>query len=340
LTYQGRSPDDQTVVLSDVTKVYEPTPRWMRAFVRTVIRTPIVALDGVDLVVRAGEICAVVGPNGAGKTTLFRIIVGLTTPTTGRGAVLGLDMEREPEQIRRLVGWMPAEDRSLLMRTTCKENLDLHGRLQGMPARELRPAISRMLETVGLERHRDSIVAGLSAGMKARLRLARALLPSPRVLLLDEPTGAVDPVAAHGILQLITDLVREQRLAVLLSSHRLEEIEALQSHAILLDQGRIRYSGDLAELRRRWERPSLELVLGSGAAAIRLAADLVAAGVDTTVEAATVRCRLPADASVGELLGGLGSRIRDVQGVREIPMPLRDLIARVYAPEYRDRSAA
>jgi ABC-2 type transport system ATP-binding protein len=224
------------------------------------------------------------------------------------------------------------------MRTTCNENLLLHGRLQGMTTRELRSGIRQILETVGLDRQRDSIVATLSSGMKARLRLARALLPGPRVLLLDEPTGAVDPVAAHAILTLITDLVREQRLAVLLSSHRLEEIEALQSYAVLLDGGRVRYSGDLDDLRRTWERPSLEFVVVSEAAAMALAANLVAVGIDTDVHETTVSCRLPVDASVGELLADLGANLRDVRGIREVPMPLRDLIARVYAAEDRNRS--
>jgi ABC-2 type transport system ATP-binding protein len=338
MTRPGSVPDDATIVLSGLSKVYAPTPPWMRVFARTTIREPVVALDSVDLTVRAGEICAVVGPNGAGKTTLFRIIVGLTTPTSGRGSVLGLDVEHESVRVRRLVGWMPAEDRSLLMRTTCKENLQLHGRLQGMQRHELRIAIPHILETVGLALQRDSMVATLSSGMKARLRLARALLPSPRVLLLDEPTGAVDPVAAHAILGLITDLVREQGLAVLLSSHRLEEIQALHSYAVLLDRGRVRYSGDLDDLRQTWERPLLELVVSSEAGAMRLAAGLVAAGVETIVEATRVRCRLPADASVGELLGSLGGHVRDIYSIREVPMPLRELIARVYAVQPADRS--
>jgi ABC-2 type transport system ATP-binding protein len=278
------------------------------------------------------------GPNGAGKTTLFRIVVGLTTPTRGSGTVLGLDVERDSVRIRRLVGWMPAEDRSLLMRTSSEENLQLHGRLQGMTGRELRVAIPRILDTVGLAHARHTIVATLSAGMKARLRLARALLPGPRVLLLDEPTGAVDPVAAHAVLTLITDLVDDQRLAVLLSSHRLEEIEALQSYAVLLDRGRVRYSGSLDDLRRTWERPSLEFVLGDAAGAVRLAADLVAVGVSTAVDLTTVRCELPADASIGALLAGLGDRLRDVRSVREVPMPMRDLIARVYDGDRRHRS--
>jgi ABC-2 type transport system ATP-binding protein len=338
LTPSGPDAGRETIVLSGVSKVYAPTPRWMRVFARTAIRHPVAALDGVDLVVRAGQICAVVGPNGAGKTTLFRIIVGLTTPSSGCGSVLGLDVEHDSERVRRLVGWMPAEDRSLLMRTSCRENLQLHGRLQGMSRRELKSGIPRILETVGISPQIDSIVATLSSGMKARLRLARALLPSPRVLLLDEPTGAVDPIAAHGFLTLITDLVREQGLAVLLSSHRLEEIEVLHSYAVLLDRGRVRYTGDLDELRRTWERPGLELVLATEPAAVRLGADLVATGIDTSVEGCTVRCRLSADAAVGDLLLSLGDRLREVRSVREVPMPLRELIARVYARGQTDRS--
>jgi ABC-2 type transport system ATP-binding protein len=330
MTDSARGAGEELVVLSGLTKVYEPTPRWMRALARTHIRHPVQALDGIDLVVRAGQICAIVGPNGAGKTTMFRIMVGLTTPSSGRGTVLGFDVERECEQVRQVLGWMPAEDRSLLMRATCKENLQLHGRLQGMSRRELAAALPEVLATVGLEQQRDTIVASLSAGMKARLRLARALLPGPRVLLLDEPTGAVDPVAAHGLLTLIMDLVRDEKLAVLISSHRLEEIEALQSYAVLLDRGRVKYSGDLDDLRNEWDRPQVELVFTDESAAVRAAADLVAAGIDTVVDGTAVRCRLRGRDGIGEVLADLGPLARKVHRVREIPMPLRDLIARVY----------
>ena len=263
---------DAVISLRGISKVYEPTPGWMRLLARTHIQHPVHALDGVDLTVGAGEICAVVGPNGAGKTTLFRIMVGLTTASAGTGSVFGLDVGRDSQQVRHVVGWMPTDDRSLLMRATCRENLLLHGRLQGMPRRRLSGAVDGILATVGLHAQRDAVVASLSAGMKARLRLARALLPGPRALILDEPTGAVDPVAAHALLGLIQDLVREQRLAVLISSHRLEEIEALQSHALLLDGGRVRYAGDLEELRAAWERPTVELVMSGPEASARAAA--------------------------------------------------------------------
>ncbi|MFD0823392.1 ABC transporter ATP-binding protein, partial [Micromonospora zhanjiangensis] len=275
---------DGVIVLSGLTKVYEPTPRWMRVMARTHVRANVTALDGVDLTVRAGQICAIVGPNGAGKTTLFRIIVGLTTATTGTGRVLGLDVDRDTEQVRQVVGWMPSEDRSLLMRATCRENLHLHGRLQGMSRRAITERIPEVLAKVNLSGQIDSVVAGLSAGMKARLRLARALLPGPRVLILDEPTGAVDPIAAHELLGLITDLVRRERLAVLISSHRLEEIEALRSQTLLLDRGRVKYVGDLDTLREQWERPQLELVFDSAATADRAAAALLAHGLAATAD--------------------------------------------------------
>ncbi|MET8091049.1 ABC transporter ATP-binding protein [Micromonospora sp. NPDC005220] len=328
----ARSPAEaeEVLVLSGLTKVYEPTPRWMRVLARTHITSDVIALDGIDLTVRAGEICAIVGPNGAGKTTLFRIIVGLTTATSGEGTLLGLDVERDSEQIRQVVGWMPADDRSLLMRATARENLHMHGRLQGMSPRLMATRIPEVLATVDLESKIDTVVAGLSAGMKARLRLARALLSGPRVLILDEPTGAVDPIAAHGLLDLITDLVQRERLAVLISSHRLEEIEALRSQALLLDKGRVKYFGDLDSLREQWERPQLELVFASTGAADQAAADLTSLGLELTVDGATVRCWLKVRDGAGDVLAALGAGARQIRHVREIPMPLRDLIARAY----------
>jgi ABC-2 type transport system ATP-binding protein len=331
MTSMKTTDGDGVIVLSGLTKLYEPTPKWMRIFARSHLTEPVRALDGVDVVVRRGEICALVGPNGAGKTTMFRIIVGLTTATGGTGTVMGLDVARDSEQIRQVVGWMPSEDRSLLMRATARENLQLHGRLQGMRKHQLAERIPYVLETVQLSAQTDSVVAGLSAGMKARLRLARALLPGPRALILDEPTGAVDPIAAHGLLQLIMDLVKAEGLAVLISSHRLEEIEALRSQAVLLDKGRVKYSGDLDSLRREWERPELQLVLADVNAARLVWESLVTQGFEATVEDTTVRCRQSPDDAVGDLLVRLGPLAATIQHIREIPMPLRDLIARIYS---------
>ena len=327
---QSEQRGDPVIELSQLSKLYEPTPRWMRVFARSHLTESVRALDEVNLTVRAGEICAIVGPNGAGKTTMFRILVGLTTASSGTARVLGLDSDRDSEQIRQIVGWMPSEDRSLLMRATARENLQMHGRLQGMPRKLLAERLSYVLEQVNLTPQTESVVAGLSAGMKARLRLARALLPGPRALILDEPTGAVDPIAAHGLLELIMELVERERLAVLISSHRLEEIEALQSHAMLMDRGRVKYDGDLDDLRQEWDRPELELVTADADAARMIAEDLRARSLDVTVDDLSVRCRLGGKHRVGAVLAGLGPLADSIEHVREIPMPLRDLIAQVY----------
>jgi len=327
-----RDSGEPLVTLRGLTKVYEPSPRWMRIFARSHIKQRVQALGGVDVTVGAGQICAIVGPNGAGKTTLFRIMVGLTTPTSGSGKIMGLDVVGDSAAVRQVVGWMPSEDRSLLMRATCKQNLQLHGRLQGMTVREMSTEIPRMLDTVGLAAHGDAMVGSLSAGQKARLRLARALLPGPRVLILDEPTGAIDPVAAHSLLNLIQALTDERGLGVLISSHRLEEIEALQSFSLLMDRGRVRFSGDLGELRDQWERPDVELAFASDAAASSAVGALAAWGIAAKQDGCVLRCSMvDQHGSVGELLTDLGPLLQSVERVRELPIPLRDFIAKVYA---------
>lgn len=327
---QAARHDVAAVSFRDVTKVYAPQPRWMRLFSRTPIREPVAALRGVTFDVRFGEILAVVGPNGAGKTTMFRIVVGLTTPTSGHVSVAGLDTLRAIDDIRQLVGWMSAEERSLLMRATCRENLQLHGRLQGLRPPLLPRRIDTVLEMVGLAAQRDAIAASLSAGMKARLRLARALLPSPQVLLLDEPTGALDPLAAKSLLDLVTELVRQENLAVLLSSHRLEEIDALRSNAVLMDRGRIRFSGSLDDLRERIDVPTVEIRFDHESTARQAEKQLMASGNTVDRDGRDVYVRLTVRTAVGDVLATLGSLLPHVHRIGEVTTPLRDVIASAY----------
>jgi ABC-2 type transport system ATP-binding protein len=304
----------------------------MKALVRTNIKEPVVALDDISLNVCPGEILAVVGPNGAGKTTTFRILVGLTTPTQGSVSVMGYDATHESTAVRSVVGWMPGDDRSLLMRLTCTQNLLFHGRLQGLKGKYLDDRIKEMLELVDLGHAADKTIFALSAGMRARMQLARALLPDPSVLILDEPTGAIDPVAAHRLLNLITEIVTERKLGAMISSHRLEEIESLHSRVVLLDKGRIRYDGDLDTLRERLDRPCLEVqftrpdiaeMATSAVLASRLAASV-------TRQDDTVRIILEHDVPAGSVLTELGSMIPDITHVDEVQRPLRDLLTEIY----------
>ena len=304
----------------------------MKALVRTNIKEPVVALDDISLSVSPGEILAVVGPNGAGKTTTFRLLVGLTTPTRGAVSVMGYDATEQSVGVRGLVGWMPGDDRSLLMRLTCTQNLLFHGRLQGLSGKQLDRKIQDVLELVDLGHAADKTIFALSAGMRARIQLARALLHDPSVLILDEPTGAVDPVAAHKLLNLITEIVAEKKLGAMLSSHRLEEIESLHSRVVLLDRGKIRYDGDLDTLRDRLDRPCLEVQFAqpeiAELASKAVRSSRVAASVTRQDE--TVRIILEHGTPAGAALTEIGHMLPDVRRVDEVQRPLRDLLSEIY----------
>ena len=325
--------DEPSIVVDHVNKTYYPSSPWMKALVRTNIKEPVVALNDISIKVNPGEILAVVGPNGAGKTTTFRILVGLTTPTEGSVTVMGHDATRQSVAVRSLVGWMPGDDRSLLMRLTCTQNLLFHGRLQGLKGKRLDKKITEVLELVDLGHAADKTIFALSAGMRARIQLARAILHDPQVLVLDEPTGAVDPVAAHKILDLITTIVAERRLAAMISSHRLEEIESLQSRVVLLDRGTIRYDGDLDTLRNRLDRPSLEVGFAQPEIAELAMKAVLSSRVAASVtrEDETVRIILDHETSAGSVLTELGHMLPDVTRVDEVQRPLRELLAEVYS---------
>jgi ABC-2 type transport system ATP-binding protein len=323
---------DSSVVVRDLRKVYEPSPPWMRFLVRSNLTHDVVALDGIDFEVGPGEIMAVVGPNGAGKSTAFRVLVGLTSPTSGTASVMGFNCASQSKQVRRMVGWMPAEDRSLLLRLSCRENLRFHARLHNISFRDLNQSISAVLADVGLTEFADDTPFALSAGMRARLQLARALLHHPRVLILDEPTGSVDPVAAHTLLELITEIVAERRIAALISSHRLEEIEALHSHVILLDRGAVRYDGDLDELRKEWDLARVELGFTNGEVASSVASMLKASNhLETVTQAGdSVTVTLKPTSRIADVLTALGSDVAELLHIRDLRTPLRDILASMY----------
>lgn len=320
---------DWAVDVSDLAKVYLPSPRWMRLLLRTAITSPVTALDGISFRVRPTKICAIVGPNGAGKSTLFRVLTGLTTPTSGVAHVHGIDVSSAPRSVRALIGFVPAGDQTLYLRLSCVDNLLFHGQLAGMSGQALHRRIAEVLEIVGLGDMGDRVGFALSAGMRARLQLARALLHRPRVLILDEPTAAVDPVGSYELLQVIERIADEDRVAVLLSSHRLEEIEALRSRVVLMDRGFIVYDGDLEALqtgaRRRTVHLRFATVSHRNEAEVQLSSlpglELIrSSDLDVTELAALT------DISVGTLVRRLDGTLEGLLAIEEARIPLRDLI--------------
>ncbi len=321
--------DAPLIEVINVGKIYEPSPPAMKILLRSSITEPVVALEDVSLSVPAGGICAVVGPNGAGKSTLFRILTGLTIPSSGQAFVGGYDVTRQSYEVRKLIGFAPPGDQSLLLRNTCKENLEFHGRLQGIPGKALTRRVREVLEFVGIGHAANRVTVALSSGMKARLQLARALLHRPSVLILDEPTAAVDPIAAVEILDMIQAVVAHEQSALLISSHRVEEIEALRDKVVLLDQGRMLYQGPLDALRSIWEEPRVEMVFSDVDEAMKAAALIEQSEVAKVVDQEGAVLLLATRSEIGALLGTLQGMVHGIKSVREVVMPLRELLAEV-----------
>ena len=229
-----------------VHKTFPRPGRIQRALVRSASDQPVDVLHDIDLDVQPGEIVGLVGPNGAGKTTLIRIIATVLDASSGSVAVDGYTAADEPQEIRRRIGLVLADDRALYWRLTGSENLEFFGRMNGLRRPDARSRGAELMRDFGLDT-RDRMVYAYSSGMRARLSIARALLHKPPLLVLDEPTRSLDPVASKevgGILR----ATAETGTAVLLSSHRIDEIESLCDRLVVIVDGRLRYSGTVEEL--------------------------------------------------------------------------------------------
>jgi ABC-2 type transport system ATP-binding protein len=324
------------VTIDQVRKVYEPYSRWMKLMLRTAVTEPVVALDDVSFDVYPGELRVILGPNGAGKSTLFRVLTGLTTPTSGTATVLGLDSAEDSTKVRKLVGFMPAENRTLLLRHSCRENLSFHGRLQGIPESKLPDRVDETLELVGLYESRDRVGFALSTGMLARLMLARAILHTPSVLILDEPTGAVDPIGAYELLRLVQKIATQNDLAVLISSHRLDEVEMLNDQVLLLNKGHMVYNGPLEAMMTSPLRAKVEIVFDEPGAAGTAAGTLqrVVGIEDVTVEESTVL--LDSELPLSQIVKELNGQVDHVSSIGHARPKLRDVLEQMLRPEQGD----
>jgi ABC-2 type transport system ATP-binding protein len=210
----------------------------------------VVAVDHLSLAVRGGEIYGLLGPNGAGKTTTILMLLGLAEPSSGEARVLGLDPARQPLEVKRRVGYLP-DSVGFYGRLTGRENLRYTARLNGIGAAEAEPVIAELLTHVGLDEAGDRATDTYSRGMLQRLGIADALVKSPEILILDEPTTAIDPTGVADLLVLIRRLVADRGIGVLLSSHLLEQVERLCDRVGIFSRGRLLAEGTVAELSRR-----------------------------------------------------------------------------------------
>lgn len=217
---------DNSILIDRVTRIYKASS------------AEIHALKGVSMEVQDGEFFGLLGPNGAGKTTLIRILATLLYPTSGRVSVAGFDPVTEDAEVRRRIGVLLADRRSVYPRLTAVENLTFFGHLYGLTGIPLARRIKDLLALVGLSDRGHSLVETYSTGMLQRLSIARALIHDPRILILDEPTSGLDPSAAADLRYLLARL-NQKGHTVIFTTHHLHEADQLCHRVAIVDRGEL-----------------------------------------------------------------------------------------------------
>jgi len=219
----------------------------------------VTALDGVNLQVRKGEIFGVLGPNGAGKTTIIRILSTLLLPSAGKAAVMGFDVEKEPEKIRAVINMASGAERAGYDFISARGNLWFFSQLYGIPSEEAHKRINELSDMLGLQSYLDRKFYALSTGYKQRVTLVRAFINDPKVVFLDEPTIGLDVMTALSIREYILKQAKDHGRTILLATHNMAEVDAICNRVAIIDKGKILACDTPAALKRSLGAPSLVL---------------------------------------------------------------------------------
>ena len=267
-------------------------------------RGAVEAVRGVDIDVESGELVGFLGPNGAGKTTTLRMLTTLLNPTSGTATVAGVDLLRDPTEVRRRIGYV-AQGGGAGPDVPIGEELITHGRLYRMPANEARQRAAQLYEQLDLAGLEKRQAKTLSGGQRRRLDIAMGLIHRPGLLFLDEPTTGLDPQSRSNLWEHIRSLRDEHGVTVFLTTHYLEEADSLCDRVLVIDNGTIVAEGTPDELKRKVSGDAVIVTVvnaGTAAAAAELAKRLPGAH-EVVVEDNTVRMRVPhGDAALPVLL--------------------------------------
>ncbi|AKG37162.1 ABC transporter ATP-binding protein [Paenibacillus durus] len=282
------------------------------------------AVDHLELSIGRGEIYGFLGPNGAGKTTTIRMLLGLIAPTEGRVEIFGQDLRKERMDILRRVGSL-VESPSYYGHLSAEENLEAIRRILGAPKRR----IAEVLDIVSLIGEEKRPVKGFSLGMKQRLGIAAALLGSPELLILDEPTNGLDPSGIQEIRSLIMSLPQEHGITVLVSSHLLSEIEQMAGTVGIIRQGRMIFQDTIAHLRQR-SAGEMRLVVSEPEAALE---EACRRGYDGMLRTGELRFSGMNDAQVALLVKALVEQGHAIYRVEEQRQSLEEFFLQVVERE-------
>ena len=222
------------------------------------------ALDGMTFSIPESQVFGLLGPNGAGKSTTVRILVTLTRPDGGTATVAGHDVAREPDAVRRVIGYVPQAS-GVDREATGRENLVLQGRLQGMRNADTDRRAGELLELFSLDEKANALVRTYSGGQKRRLDVAMGLMHRPQVLFLDEPTTGLDPEARAAMWDELARLAAAEQLTILLTTHYLEEADRLAERVAIVSRGKVVVEGAPDALKRDLRGELVTVDLGSSA---------------------------------------------------------------------------
>ena len=274
------------------------------------------AVDGIDLRVEPGEIYGFLGPNGAGKSTTVHMLTTLLPPTAGTATVAGYDIVSDGAAVRDAIG-VALQDAALDLLLTGREHMKLQGGLHGLSSEEIATRGDALLERVGLAQAADRRVGGYSGGMKRRLDLALALIHSPRILFLDEPTTGLDVQSRAALWDEVSGLARRDGVTVFLTTQYLEEADTLADRIGIIDRGKLVAEGTPAALKAQIGRPTLEAVPADTGQKERLEAVLAGFGDPLPVSNGSAAVRLTDGteelADVVRRLDSEGIKVADLQ---------------------------
>jgi len=266
----------------------------------------VTALDGISFEVAAGTVFGLLGPNGAGKSTTVKVLTTLSRPDDGEAVVAGIDVLRDPERVRHVIGTV-GQAIAVDPDASGRENLELAGRIHGLGGAALRQRVEELLARFGLTDAADRMARTYSGGMRRKLDVATGLIHRPQILFLDEPTTGLDPEARAELWAEIGRLTREDGLTILLTTHYLDEADRLASQLAIIDRGRVVATGSPEELKAELRGDAIVVELFDGAD--RRAVDVIA--------------RVP---GIGEsLVDGRSLRARAERGAATVPAVLSAL---------------
>jgi ABC-2 type transport system ATP-binding protein len=326
----------------DIRRTYRARPR------------DVIALDGVDLDVAAGEFFGLLGPNGAGKTTLIKILTTLLAPSGGSARVFGFDIERETKKIRRIMNMVAGGEQSGYGILTVREQLWMFSQFYGMPGDVGWQRVDELIEAVGLEEQRLQRVNSLSTGQRQKMNFARGLLNDPWILFLDEPTLGLDVSAARSVRTLVLQWqAAVEGRTVLLTTHYMAEADELCERIAIVDHGRILAIGSPADLKRRVQRESifrleLDRLEGGPGALVRLpgvvsAVQASADGREGTADArqtVAVNLVLTDDAALGEVVAALAPLGSHIVALAKSEPTLEDVFVELVGRGFEDEVEA